>query len=87
MDKLERGTQIIYVPMHAEKDIGHPDVEFGFVTSGPTKNGAYFCRYWLKHHFKKLRTKLNSELTPGDCLRVVETYSDEFVEEMLEKYC
>ena len=30
---LTRGTQILYVPMHAQGDTNHPDVEPGFVTS------------------------------------------------------
>ena len=86
MDKLKRGTQIAYVPTHAKGDLYHPDVQYGFVTSGPGLD-TYFCRYWSKHHEKELRTKANSECTPVNCLRVIDTQSQELIEEMLEKYC
>ena len=87
MDKLKRGTQIAYVPTHTKGDINHNDVERGFVTSGPTKDGAYFCRYWSRYHEKELRTKANSECTPADCLQVTDSFPQELIEEMLEKYC
>ena len=58
---LKPGTQIIYVPDHAD-GVDHPDCEEGFITSG-TKLGA-FCRYWSKNDLGKLRTMSCSELTP-----------------------
>lgn len=59
---LTRGTQILYVPMHAQGDTNHPDVEPGFVTS--QRGDVVFCRYWSKHAPGELRTKANSEATP-----------------------
>jgi hypothetical protein len=55
---LKRGTQIAYVPLHAKNNIGHPDVQFGFVTS--VRGDTVFCRYWSKSHHG-LRTTANSE--------------------------
>jgi len=60
----KRGDQIAYVPTHAEGDLQHPDVDFGFVTSVPTATDL-FCRYWSKFSPGELRTKACSELTPG----------------------
>ena len=54
------GVQIAYVPDHAEKDITHPDVEFGFITS--VRDEDCSCRYFTKDW--KMRTKANSERTP-----------------------
>lgn len=67
---LERGTQIVYIPMHADGP-SHPDCEFGFVTSIKTKVASLFgtepamvyCRYWRKGKLGELRTTCNSELT------------------------
>lgn len=70
--QIKPGMQIAYIPNHAEGDINHKDVEVGFVTS-ITENGA-FCRYWSKHNPGELRTKANSELTPFDCLVVIDPY-------------
>ena len=63
---LTRGTQILYVPMHAHGDTQHPDVETGFVTS--VRGEVVFCRYWSKYTPGELRTKANSEGTPVDAL-------------------
>lgn len=57
------GTQIAYIPDHAEGDILHDDVEFGFVTSQAGKRSV-FCRYWIKGLPGVLRTVANSEATP-----------------------
>ena len=65
---VSKGTQIAYVPRHAEGNIKHKDVQFGFVTS-KTQNGA-FCRYF-RSDGKGLRTTANSELTPWDCLVII----------------
>jgi hypothetical protein len=62
VSEIKRGMQIAYIPRHAEGDIGHPDVEFGFVTS--IRGGFAFCRYWSKRHPGQLRTTANSEATP-----------------------
>ena len=58
---LRRGTQIAYIPNHANGNLAHPDVDFWFVTS-ITPNAA-FCRYWIRGRAGTLRTKLNSEKT------------------------
>lgn len=60
-DTFQPGEQIAYVPSHAEGDINHPDVEFGFVTS--QRGDTVFCRYW-RRDMTDLRTKANSEGTP-----------------------
>lgn len=91
MDKqLPRGTQII---RHTGKK-GEPD-EAGFVTSGPTGNGGYFCRFWNMRGgdvlaFRApidLRTKAVSELVLAKHIVVQDTIAQEFVTWALEKYC
>ena len=64
---MKKGTQIAYVPQHAEGDVNHPDVEFGFVMR-EVPTAAHFCRYWRKGHLGELRTRANSELTPNEFL-------------------
>ena len=53
------GQQIAYVPTHAQGDVNHPDVEFGFVTS--QKGARVWCRFYRNPSTTDLRTKLNSE--------------------------
>jgi hypothetical protein len=60
---IQRGTQIAYVPNHANGDLTHPDVEFGFAMSIPGRVGV-FCRYWRRGQPGALRTTACSELTP-----------------------
>jgi len=60
--------QIAYIPLHANGDLTHPDVEFGFVTSVSFKGDTIFCRYWSKYNPAELRTKANSESTPANTL-------------------
>ncbi len=74
MEKLKRGTQIIYVPSHAGGDEKHRDCERGFVITD--KGGSAFCRYWSKFETSSLRTKSCSELTPRANLVVV-NYCDQ----------
>jgi hypothetical protein len=69
---MEVGNQIAYIPTHAEGDIDHPDVEFGFIT-GFNSQGDPFCRYWRKGEVGVLRTTANSECTPIDM--VIEHWS------------
>lgn len=53
------GQQIAYIPSHANENINHPDVEFGFVTS---VNDSYvFCRFFRNRGSNELRTMANSE--------------------------
>ena len=65
---MKEGTRIAYIPTHAEGNLNHKDVEFGFVTSTHPDGKAHFCRYWRKGSIGKMRTIANSELTPDDCL-------------------
>lgn len=82
---LPRGTQIAYIPSHAGTDLAHHDVEFGFATSGPNKDGDYFCRYWRKGQIGILRTRFNSELTPGSRITEHKTVSQEVVQAILDR--
>ncbi len=89
MEKLERGTQIIYVPSHAEGDMEHEDCECGFVVTD--KGDSVFCRYFSKLYppccnttsgnelIGDLRTVANSESTPKDMLVVRDTYRQDIV--------
>jgi hypothetical protein len=93
--KLPRGTQIVYVPPHIKlnewsENVGLRGVEYGFVTSGPTHNGDYFCRYWRYDHdameyVPELRTKANSERTPGNRLVVYDRFNQLHVDFELKK--
>jgi hypothetical protein len=80
-DELEPGTQILYIPMHADGDENHPDVEEGFVTS--VRDDIAFCRYWSKHYTDSLRTTTCSEGTPIDRLKVKQTHSKSIVRRLL----
>lgn len=82
---MERGTQIVYVPSHADGP-DHPDAEPGFVTSVQHHEFA-FCRFWHKSHPGLLRTTLNSERASREDLVIQDTVDQSLVEEMLEKYC
>ena len=84
---MKPGTQIIYVPTHAENDKSHQDCETGFVTSIHKNGEAAFCRYW-KHrngHGGMLRTVSCSELTPLDMLVVENTVLQHVVEKALNE--
>ena len=79
---LKQGTQIIYVPNHADSP-DHPDSELGFVTS-INKQGA-FCRYWSKLDSDYLRTMSCSEHTPFDRLIVKDTRPQTVVDDLVEE--
>lgn len=71
--KLKQGTQVAYIPLHAEGDINNPDVEFGFVAvvaqMGYRENDlTYFCKFWAKGKPGTLRTVGNSEACEEDQL-------------------
>ena len=68
-EDLAVGTQVIYVPTHAEDDLSHFDCEEGFVTS--VKGGYAFVRYFAKDGGARLRTTMCSESTPICALVVV----------------
>ena len=78
---MNPGTQIAYIPTHAEGNINHPDVEFGFVVSERDDN--HFCRYWRKSHLGELRTVANSELTPTYALVEHVSVSQELVDNLI----
>jgi len=63
---MKPGTQIAYIPAHANGDPRHSDVEFGFVMS--EGRGIHFCRYWKRGEPGMLRTAANSEATPTEYL-------------------
>lgn len=82
---LKRGTQIAYIPNHADGDINHSSVEQGFVTS--TSEKVAFCRFWSKCYKAELRTKANSEAIIFDNIVIIDSVPQTLVDEMLKKYC
>lgn len=82
---MKQGTQIIYVPTHANDDADHPDAEAGFVTTNFSFNAHVFCRYWSKHSPGELRTKANSELTPVARLIKRNTVSQSVVDALIDE--
>lgn len=60
--KLTIGTQVAYIPDHAEGKIGHEAVEFGFIYRHAPDDDAAYCKYW-RQDLKGLRTVAGSELT------------------------
>ena len=61
------GMQVAYIPQHADGDIAHYDVEFGFVTS--VRGDTVYCRYWRKGKLDQLRTMSCSEGCDAPSLR------------------
>jgi len=55
------GTQIAFIPPHADGDITHMDVEFGFVAWMTPGLGACMCRFWRRDLPGVLRTTSCSE--------------------------
>jgi hypothetical protein len=82
--ELKRGTQIAYIPNHAEGDINHPDVEFGFIYKISWFGDAW-CRYWRKGHLGELRTVANSEMTSVENIRLCNSLSQRLVDQTIEK--
>jgi len=80
---IESGTQVIYVPLHADGP-DHPDCEEGFVTSFDDEQHVW-CRFWhkIKGHENELRTTLNSECCYERDLVIRDTRPQEFVDETL----
>lgn len=87
MNKLKRGTQIIYVPSHAKGDTNHSDCESGFVVSLFEDGEVAFCRYWSRQVAGRLRTKLNNESTRVSNLVICNRVPQSWVENALEKWC
>ena len=68
--EFKEGDQVAYVPTHAQGDLRHPDVEFGFVMED--RGEHCFCRYFKRGGTPgkpPLRTVANSESTPKSMLR------------------
>ena len=88
---LKQGTQIIYVPTHANGDTSHRDCQTGFLAYDkeftPTSNLMAYCRYWSKHSPGELRTKANAELTPLNLVVFQDTVPQEQVDRAIEQYC
>jgi len=87
---MKKGTQIAYIPTHAEGDENHPDVELGFIVQvvqiGYRENDlAYFCRFWRKGKPGELRTTANSERCYDYQLKEHESVSQEVVDETLKR--
>ena len=82
MGLFRKGTQIIYVPLHAQNE-NDSHCEMGFVAS--VNDQGAFCRYWSKYNASELRTKANSELTPFDRLIIRDTRPQEFVDKTLQE--
>lgn len=83
--EFKRGDQVAYVPDHANGDISHIDVDFGFVaTIYRPKSTFVFVRYWSKHSPNELRTKANSEATLPINLAHYSTKPQEEIDELLK---
>lgn len=78
----KQGDQIAYVPTHANGNLRHPDVQFGFVMRHAENMDAYFCRYW-RSDLRSLRTVANSELTPSFLLVRVDTVEQSRIEAVI----
>lgn len=82
--------QIAYIPLHANGDIEHRDVQFGFVTSSRMIDGQLqvWCRYWLDldKYPMMLRTKANSERVNAEMLVKHKSVPKMRVEEAWQKY-
>lgn len=79
---LRRGTQIVYIPNHAQGDIEHNDVEYGFVEE-PGETVAR-CRYWRQGSKGTLRTIANGEVTPVANLRAHDSIDQVIVDKWLK---
>jgi len=77
------GMQIAYIPLHAEGDLHHEDVELGFVTS--SRGSTAFCRYWRKGELGTLRTLANSESTPMNRLIPYSLVPQEYVDKLIDR--
>jgi len=78
---VNRGTQVLYVPLHAKGRLTHPDCEYGFVVS--ECEDCHYVRYWGKGQLGELRTLATSELTPTDLLVERKSVSNKVIKECL----
>ena len=82
---LDSGTQIVYVPLHAQGNANHPDAEEGFIFAIHASNpNLVHCRFWNKRSPSELRTKANSELCNTERLHFVDTRPQEDVDAMIK---
>jgi hypothetical protein len=84
-ENIKPGFQVAYIPRHANGDIKHKDVEFGFITSMNSTLMSAFCRYWNKDFSKGLRTTSCSELTDPELLIPYNSHPQFEVDYLLEK--
>jgi hypothetical protein len=77
---FKSGTQIAYIPNHANGDINHEDVEYGFVTGS---KAFVFCRYWRKNEPGILRTTSCSEATPIENLVEFKSVKQSIVDQLM----
>lgn len=83
--KLDRGTQIIYLPTEAHGEVDHPNCETGFVTS--VLGDVAFCRYWSKSSPEELQNKLGGVATYIRDLIKKDTVPQADVEAALDRWC
>lgn len=80
---VKPGTQIVYIPNHANGNPQHLTAEYGFVTS--VNSYFVFCRFWLtdKNHkpINELRTKGGSAACNMDNLLLSDTVPQSWVAE------
>jgi hypothetical protein len=77
---MKERDQIAYVPRHANNDLNHPDVEFGFIMS--VENGHCFCRFWWGGQPGILRTTSCSESVNNTCLFKYDCVSQDIVNDL-----
>lgn len=81
---MKKGTQIAYIPSHANGDLTHSDVEFGFITSQSERMSSHFVRYWERgEEGFVLHTTAGSELTPDRLLMKHKIVMQERVDKLL----
>lgn len=84
LQSFEIGSQIAYIPSHADGEITHPNVEFGFIES--LDNQVAYCRYWRRGQLGKLRTVDDSEETPLLQLVAHKSVSQQLIEHYLDQF-
>ena len=86
-DQLEQGTQVRYIPDHADGDSDHPDCLDGFVM-GPIviiHDGVNVpVRYWGKHSPGWLKNVSNSEITEIENLILVDSYPQFIIDRIVD---
>lgn len=83
---LDKGTQIALIPDHANGDINHQDVKFGFVSSHDPRTNNVYCRFWSDITPDDLRNKANSEFCEFRNIYLHTSRPQELVHKMIEQY-